>query len=104
MITIFKNNPNGLQVIPELVDGAWVHVIDPSPEEMTWLQKLDIPNDFFIYSLDVDERSRVERENGEVFILLRMPTFQGASADIPYSTVPLGIILTPKYFDHGQQV
>jgi magnesium transporter len=98
MITIYKNNPNGLQIIPELVEGAWVHVIDPSPEEMTWLQKLEIPNDYFIYSLDVDERSRVERENGEVFILLRMPTFQGATTDIPYTTVPLGIILTPKYF------
>ena len=98
MITIFKNDINGLQIVPEPADGTWIHAIDPNPEELAWLQKLEIPNDYFVYSLDIDERSRVERENGEIFILLRVPTFQGASADIPYTTIPLGIILTPKYF------
>ena len=98
MITIFKNDINGLQVLDEPAEGSWIHAIDPNPEELAILQKLEIPSDYFVYSLDIDERSRVERENGIVFILLRMPTFQGASADIPYSTVPLGIILTPNYF------
>ena len=97
MITIFKNDTNGLQIVTELVEGAWIHASDPTPDELTWLKQLKIPNDYFTYSLDIDERSRVERENGEVFILLRMPTFEGATADIPYTTFPLGIILTPKY-------
>jgi magnesium transporter len=95
MITIYKNNETGLQVLPELVEGAWIHVFDPTPEEIIWLESLHIPNDYIEYSLDVDESARVERENGEIFILLRQPCFQGQAVDIPYTTIPLGIILTP---------
>ena len=58
---------------------------------------MGIPHDYIIYPLDVDERARTERENGELLIILRIPHFQGKEADIPYITVPLGIILTPKY-------
>jgi magnesium transporter len=56
-----------------------------------------VPQDFITYPLDLDERARTERENGELLIVLRIPFFQGASADIPYTTIPLGIILTDQY-------
>jgi magnesium transporter len=95
MITIYKNKGTELQVLPELAEDAWIHVSDPTPEEITWLESLDIPKDYIVYSLDIDERARVERENGDIFILLRQPSFQGQTVDIPYTTIPLGIILTP---------
>jgi magnesium transporter len=97
MITIYKNIANELQIIPEPVEGSWINIIDPTPEEITWLENLGIPKDYIDYSLDIDERARAERENGELFILLRQPSFQGATADIPFSTIPLGIILTASY-------
>ena len=94
MISIYKNFENGLQVVPELIEGAWVNVVDPSPEDIAWLRGQGVPSDYVDYSLDIDERARAERENGDVFILLRLPHFQGNNVDIPYTTLPLGIILT----------
>lgn len=97
MISIYKSGENGLQTVTEPVEGAWIQATDPTPEEMTWLESLGIPHDYLLYSLDVDERSRTERENGELLILLRIPYFNGSAADIPYTTVPIGIILTSKW-------
>lgn len=97
MITFFKNTENGLAVLPEPVDNCWVNVIDPSPEEQARLIAMGVPHDYIVYPLDMDERARTERENGEVLIILRIPHFLGKEADIPYITVPLGIILTPRY-------
>ena len=97
MITYYKNTENGLAVLTEPVDNCWINVIDPGPEEQARLVAMGIPHDYIIYPLDVDERARTERENGELLIILRIPHFMGKEADIPYITVPMGIILTPKY-------
>jgi magnesium transporter len=97
MINIYKSSEAGLIALTEPSEGSWIRVIDPTPEEFAWLENLGIPRDYISYPLDVDERSRVERENGELLIVLRVPLFNGKHADIPYSTIPLGIILTDKY-------
>jgi magnesium transporter len=97
MITIYKNNETGLIRLPEPVKGSWINVINPSPEEIAQLQALGVPQDYIIYPLDLDERARTERENGELLIVLRIPYFQGAQADVPYITIPLGIILTENH-------
>jgi magnesium transporter len=97
MITIYKNNETGLIQIPEPTPGCWINVIDPTPEEISRLQALSIPHDYITYPLDLDERARTERENGEILVVLRIPYFQGRTADIPYTTIPLGIILTAQF-------
>ena len=96
MITILNNGTVGLATQTEPTSGCWLNVIDPTPEEIARLQELGIPQDFITYPLDMDERARMERENGEILILLRVPVFQGDNADIPYFTIPLGIILTNR--------
>jgi magnesium transporter len=97
MITTYKNNGSNLEVIDAPIPGAWLNVVDPTPSEIECLQQLGIPQDYIIYPLDLDERPRTERENGELLIILRIPYFQGEGADIPYTTIPLGIILTENY-------
>jgi magnesium transporter len=54
---------------------------------------LGIPRDFITYPLDLDERPRTEKEAGATLLLLRTPYYQGETQDIPYTTIPLGIIL-----------
>ena len=39
---------------------------------------------------------RTERD-GQLLILLRVPDYQGEKVDIPFTTIPLGIILTEQY-------
>lgn len=96
MIQIYKNTENGLVTLQEPIDGAWINVVDPTQDEMAFLQELGISQDFLVYSLDIDERARTER-NGDLLILLRIPDYQGERADIPFTTIPLGIILSEHY-------
>jgi magnesium transporter len=97
MITIYKTIESQLRVISEPQKGCWIHVIDPTPAEIETLQNLGLPSDYITYPLDVDERARTERENGETLIVLRVPHYLGEQVDIPYTTLPLGIILTPDW-------
>jgi magnesium transporter len=98
MITIYRKKADtALEICLEPTDGCWINVVDPTPEEINRLQALGIPPDYLTYSLDMDERPRTERENGDLFILLRVPYFQGKTADIPYTTIPLGIILSHEF-------
>src|SRR4030042_575539 len=97
MITTYKNIENELRTLPEPVVGSWLNVTNPPSDEIACLIGLGIPHDYITYSLDIDERARTERENGEHLILIRVSSFEGPSVDIPYITVPLGIILTDHY-------
>jgi len=95
MITIHKSTELGLEIVAEPTGGCWINVVDPSPDEVAQLaHTLSIPQDFVTYPLDMDERARTEKENGATLIVLRVPSFQGEAADVPYVTVPLGIVLT----------
>lgn len=46
--------------------------------------------------MDVDERSRIEVEDDKIIIILRIP-IQSTDSGIPFSTIPLGIIISDDY-------
>lgn len=97
MITIYKSTENGLEAIQEIVTGCWVNLTNPTPEEIEQVTALGIPQDFITYPLDVDERSRTEREDdGKVLIVIKVPVYLGPSVDVPYTTIPLGFVITDK--------
>ena len=96
MITIYSHNAQGLLTQKEPTSGSWLNVVDPSPQEISQIQNLGIFQDFITYPLDLDEQARTEREDGVIFILLRVPYNQGQSEDVPFTTLPLGIILTDQ--------
>jgi len=105
MITIVKSTETALETIDQATPGAWLNVVAPTAAESTELQALlGVPQDFVTYPLDIDERARIEKENGALLIVLRVPQFQGEKADIPYITVPLGIIITESYLVTVSQV
>jgi len=95
MITIYKTTAGGLGQISEYESGCWIHVVNPTSGEVEQLVSwFNIPSDFLTDPLDVDERARVEREEGSTLILLRTPRREVPDADIPFTTLPVGIILT----------
>jgi len=99
MITIYKSGESGLETIEGFPLGSWVNVENPDDGEIEHLCKeLGIPQDFVKSSLDIDERSRTDKEGGTTLALIRTPIFRGKSADIPYSTLPLGIIIAEGIF------
>ncbi len=98
MIEIFKNTINGLESLQKVVEGCWINICAPTPAEIEQLTSLGIPQDFVTYPLDIDERPRIEREDdGSMLVVIRIPEYQGQGVDVPYTTTPLGVILTVKY-------
>jgi magnesium transporter len=97
MIEYFKTTEVGLERADQIIKGCWIHVVDPTPAERSEIEALGVPAEFVTYPLDLDERARLERENGETLLLLRVPHFQGQASDIPYITVPLGIVIDSQW-------
>jgi magnesium transporter len=98
MIKIIKSTATGIEQLTEVVTNCWIQVVDPTPEEILRLEEFEIPREFITYPLDIDELSRTEREDdGTLLIIVRVPFFQGTVADVPYSTMPLGIIVSGRF-------
>ncbi|MCQ3937530.1 MAG: magnesium transporter CorA family protein [Chloroflexi bacterium] len=92
MLCIYKTTENGLETLDMIANGAWVNAVDPTPGEIEKLINWGMEMDYINYSLDQDEMPRMERDEDYTFILLRIPIHQPES-DIPYITVPLGIMI-----------
>jgi magnesium transporter len=98
MISIMKTTHVGLEKMQEVTSGSWINIVDPTPQEIQQIASLGVPQDFITYPLDMDERSRAEREDeGNLLIVLRVPYFQGTNVDVPYITMPLGIVVKDEF-------
>lgn len=77
---------------------CWISIIAPREEDIRYLaEDLQIPEAFLSDIEDVDERPRIEQEDGWTLIILRVP-YRNINNDIPYITVPLGMIMKEHYF------
>jgi magnesium transporter len=97
MLTIYnyRTLEPQLQARSTITEGCWVNLIDPLPAEINRVsEELNVPIDYLTYPLDVDERARTEKDEGAMLIILQVPRYEDDTANIPYVTVPLGIILT----------
>ena len=92
MLTIYKTTEQGLEQLDSVANGSWVKVVDPTAEEIQKLADWGVDVDYINYSLDLDEMPRIERDDEYTFILIRIPHRQ-PEKDIPYSTIPLGILI-----------
>ncbi|MFH2104126.1 MAG: magnesium transporter CorA family protein [Chloroflexota bacterium] len=97
MLSIYKNKEQELLRLDDIANGCWINAVDPTPDEIKQLEDWGIEADLINYSLDLDEMARIERDEGYLLIMLRIPFFQGTGVDIPYITIPLGIILTDRF-------
>jgi magnesium transporter len=81
--------------------GCWVNIKPPfSTDEMEKTSvQFEIPLDFLVDSLDVDERSRFEVEDDCRLILINAPILNTSEEenDAIYITVPIGIIISPEH-------
>lgn len=88
----------------ELADAelhCWVNISPPfSQEELEeFAIRFDVPLDFLTDSLDIDERSRYEREEDVRLIVVNTPTLNKIDSENEaiFLTVPIGIVLTPDH-------
>lgn len=99
MIRFYTKVDRKLQEVDRPGLASWVNISPPfSQEELEeFAQQVDIPLDFLTDSLDIDERSRYERENDIRLIVVNTPLLNAPEEekDTIYVTIPIGIIITP---------
>ncbi len=95
MLKIYTCENNIIVPSTEIKPYAWISLINPSEEELNYLEKkLGIFNEFLKYPLDAEELPRIEKEEKQILIILRVPEPVSKGFFIEYKTVPVGIILT----------
>lgn len=94
MIQYFRSIGNKLTDIGAVEKDCWINVVNPSGQEIDYLsQKLLIPADFLMDPLDADESARIEQHKNCLLIVLRVPLELGSDSELPFATIPVGIIL-----------
>lgn len=97
MIQYFKYENKRIKAHDEPTSCSWIHLSAPidNAQVEAFANKHSIPSDFIIDSLDIDERSRYEREEDVNFILVNTSILNSAEKqnEAIYITVPIGIIL-----------
>jgi magnesium transporter len=100
MIQNFVKEKGALRELEEVTPKCWINISTPfSQEELEDFAQLhDIPIDFLTDPLDIDERSRYDREDDVRLIIINTPVLNDslAESNSGYITVPIGIILTPE--------
>ena len=103
LIQYYAKYQGRLQELEEPEVSCWVNITPPfSQQELENISKqFEIPLDFLTDSLDVDERSRYEREDDLRLIVLNTPVLNSNNKlrkdESIYVTVPIGIILTLEH-------
>ncbi len=96
MIQYFQKEGAGIVEV-ERAQADWIHVSAPlDNSELEYIAQLEnIPLDFLTDSLDIDERSRYEREDGLRLIVINtpVPNADEKESDALYITAPIGMIL-----------
>ncbi|MEO8534150.1 MAG: magnesium transporter CorA family protein [Flavobacterium sp.] len=91
MKAFYKNN-NGLIGIQEWIPNCWINIESPTAAEKKYvLEELQIPEAFYNDIEDIDERPRMESEDGWTLFILRVP-IKSNDIKLPFQTVPVGLI------------
>jgi magnesium transporter len=95
MIKILRWSENRFIPTDKIERHCLINVINPEKNELEKLSgQMLIPADFLTDPLDIDERARIEIEDEVLLIVLRIPKYDESNSEIPFTTIPAGIILT----------
>jgi len=95
MITYWQIIANGLAPIQEYKNDCVINAVAPTSQEIGILKTtFNVPDDIISDILDVDERSRIEFEDDQLIIILRIPVHAQTNG-IPFTTIPLGLVVNP---------
>lgn len=100
MITYWQQiNGQFIKVKKDKLDSnnpLWIDARSVTRDETNDLQQeYSIEQDHMLDILDPDELSRIEEGEGYILLIVRVPVFD-PSAEVPYFTVPIGIIIKNK--------
>ena len=104
MLTIYDSDlkTNKFHEITNFTKGSWINMVDPTEEEIKKVcNQVKIKEDFIRYSLDYEEKARIdeEDEDGTLLFLIDVPIIEKEKETESYTTMPLGmIVVRDEYF------
>ena len=90
----------GFKEIENWEKDCWINVVNPTKEDVNTLTSLFNTPDYFIEDLsDTEERSRVDRDEGWLLTIIRVPNrIIDEDNDSIYTTGPIGIMVKDDIF------
>ena len=104
MLKMYNTNlaTNETEEIQEYKKGNCINMIAPTEEEIKKVcEKLKIKEDFIRYSLDYEEKARIDIEDYDntILFIIDVPIIEKENNEQVYSTMPLGmIVVRDDYF------
>ena len=90
---------NEFTEIAEFRKGTWIHLVNPSEEEISFVcNNLNIEEDFIRYPLDFEEKARIDTEDDVKLFIIDVPIIEEKDDDTIYTTMPLGMIVVRDDF------
>jgi len=93
---------NITEEVTEFKKGNWINLVAPTDDEIKKVcSKLKIQEDFIRYSLDYEEKARIdiEEDDGTILFIIDVPTMDKENKEEVHSTMPLGmIVVRDDYF------
>ncbi len=80
----------------EIKKGCWINLVSPTENEIKKVCKsVNIQEDFIKYSLDYEEKARIdiEDEDNTILFIIDVPIIDKENNETIHSTIPLGIIV-----------
>jgi magnesium transporter len=94
MIQYYKTVDGVLEEQSAACAGVWVHLIDPTKEEINRIAAAhSVEPDFLQAALDEEETPRIDKEDDQTLILVDIPVVEPEGTSFLYNSIPLGIVL-----------
>ncbi len=108
MLHTYSNGGTKFTPTTNLDEAFWIHLEEPDTAEVQQIvSKYNLDEDYITDLQDADENSRLEYEEGTLYIIMRVPVFyKHKTSKLPFATVPLGLIILPhaiitiSYYDN----
>ena len=98
MKRIYLTVEDHLNEINTFEKGCWVHLQNPTREEIDGINARFALDPTYIQSaLDEEESARIERDGDQTLIIVDTPAMERDETGVVYSTLPMGIIVTEKH-------
>ncbi len=94
MIRYYLTQNEKLNQVENVQSGCWISMVAPNDQEIQSIsEKFSLESDILKAALDIDERSRIDFDDGFTMVLVNIPTLEEKSDKELYSTIPMSIII-----------
>ena len=94
MKRIYLTADDHLTEINTLEKGCWVHLQNPTREEIDGLNaRFHLDPTYLRAALDEEESARIERDGDQTLIIVDIPYIDDSETGAAYTTIPMGIIM-----------